>query len=687
MVVLASLTVADDVPKDAGAVSAGAAEASTTRGTGAATINEAGLAVHDFWRQAALTLLGASQWEELDEELVDRLEAFLTRPLPLNTASMTEMQESGLLSYYQCAVIEDWRRHNGDILSFKELALLDGFSHDLAQALRPFVSLASAGLPGRSSLPSGRSRHQLAWRISGGWKREDEAAVRGTAGESEGPAGSGGTVAGKGALDLAAGLKYAMDWSGRLRCGIGGTVSLPFVPGAGTSSSFSGGIASSRSGALVLSKFSWDARSLHPYLSWSGQKWLEKVLVGDYQLRFSQGLCLWSGFSLSGFPAPESFVRRPTGISPYGSYSASPALRGVAAQCKWGAFGLSLAANVGNWLHTGRFSPADDFLAAEVNWHTRKGYLSLTGISTGKVSLGGHFCLRGVDVFGEVCCDGGAGWQSRLGRLWTSSDTDAGMVDSPAAWAAVAGTCLPLADRLKASLSLRYYSPDFSSTYSGAVRAGSQCANEAGAAIGLQWKAWSQTVLTASVDACLHPRSRVATLRHTARLKMLFNAGLTLRKDWSVQARAAVRLQNYDRTQKYDLKCVSSWQPFFLRWEAAKTSMRLDAGVSLCHCASWGVLLHAEESVRLPWGNIYLQEGWYSVQSWDDRLYLYEHSAPGSFSVPARYGEGWFVSLFTSLNPVRSLKIYLGTGYKDYVYRSVRHRNLEVRLQIGWTFP
>lgn len=666
------------------------------------------------WREAAMKLLGVSQWEELDEEVAERLEDLLARPLPLNTASLTAMQESGLLSFYQCAVIEEWRARNGDILSFEELAMLDGFSHETAQALRPFVSLAHPvppeALPGRSSLPSGRTRHNLTWRVSGELSREREGTVL-SGGQVPGGAkavsggGAAGEAVGKGSLRVVTGLKYAMDWSGRLQCGLGGSVTLPFVPRAGTvtgggatSASSAGGTpsagvsgASSSGGGLALSKFSWDARALHPYIRWNGRKWLEQVLVGDYQLRFSQGLCLWSGFSLSGFSAPDSFVRRPTGISPYGSFSQTPALRGVAARFRWGAFHLSVAANVSNWLHSGRFSLADDFLAAELNWHTRRGFLSLTGVSTGKVSLGGHFCWGGFDVFGEACFDGGAGQQALGERLQpgasTKSDAPADAGGRKPAWAALAGTCLPLADGFKASLSLRYYSPDFTATNTGAVRAGSQCANEAGAAIGLQWKAWSQTVLTASVDACLHPRSRVATLRHTARLKMLFNAGLTLRKDWSVQARAVVRLQNYDRTQKYDLKCVSSWQPFFLRWEAAKTSMRLDAGVSLCHCASWGVLLHAEESVRLPWGNIYLQEGWYSVQSWDDRLYLYEHSAPGSFSVPARYGEGWFVSLFTSLNPVRSLKIYLGAGYKDYVYRSVRHRNLEVRLQIGWTFP
>ena len=112
-----------------------------------------------------MTLLGVSEWEELDEEVAERLEDLLAHPLPLNTASLTAMQESGLLSFYQAAVVDEWRRLNGDILSFEELAMLDGFSRETVQALRPFVSLAHPpppeALPGRSSLPSGRTRHNF----------------------------------------------------------------------------------------------------------------------------------------------------------------------------------------------------------------------------------------------------------------------------------------------------------------------------------------------------------------------------------------------------------------------------------------------------------------------------------------------------------------------------------------------
>lgn len=651
-----------------------------------------------FWQEAALTLLGVSEWEELDEEVAERLADRAARPLPLNTASLTVMQESGLLSFYQCAVIEEWRTKNGDILSFEELAILDGFSRETAQALRPFVCLSSSALPGRSSLPSGRTRHNLTWRASGELARERETVASGSSGVSA--SSSDDAKAAKGSMRVATGLKYAMDWSGRLQCGLGGSVTLPFVPQAGAVSSGAGG-GSASAGGLTLSKVSWDARALHPYIRWNGQKWLTQVLVGDYQLRFSQGLCLWSGFSLSGFSAPDSFVRRPTGISPYGSFSQTPALRGVAAQFWWNAFRLSVATNVSHLLQSGRFSRSDDFLAAELNWHTRRGYLSLTGVSTGKVSLGGHFCWAGYDVYGEACFDGSG---------------------AKPAWAALVGTCLPIIDAFKASLSLRYYSPDFPTANTGSVRAGTQCANEAGAALGLQWKGWRKATLTASLDACLHPRTRDVSRKHTAQIKSQVDGVYTPAREWSLQGRATARFRNYDRRQKYDAKLSAVWQPAFLRWNPAPDKpssgaasqpaspslyIQVNGGAALCHCKAWGVLLHLEESLHTPWGSVYLQEGWHRAPQWDDRLYLYERNAPGTFRVPARYGQGWFLHLYLSgfipsalpassasypdsaspaLHSSPRFKYYLGLDYQDFTYKTTRHQTLTLRLQLNAEF-
>jgi hypothetical protein len=45
--------------------------------------------------------------------------------------------------------------------------------------------------------------------------------------------------------------------------------------------------------------------------------------------------------------------------------------------------------------------------------------------------------------------------------------------------------------------------------------------------------------------------------------------------------------------------------------------------------------------------------GLFKVDDWDDRIYVYERDAPGSFTVPARYGRGWDAALYAAWRPAR----------------------------------
>ena len=112
--------------------------------------------------RAALYLSGASTEEELDATLVDRLENLRGRPVRVNRPSRRARE---LLSAYQLASLEDYRRSHGDILSWEELALVDGFNKEAVSALRPFLSLDSEALPGAVDTLS-RQKRQLLVRVT-----------------------------------------------------------------------------------------------------------------------------------------------------------------------------------------------------------------------------------------------------------------------------------------------------------------------------------------------------------------------------------------------------------------------------------------------------------------------------------------------------------------------------------------
>lgn len=136
--------------------------------------------------RTARYLSGATSEEQVDEYWIERLEARVGRRIRINERTV---RADGLLSDYQLASLADYRAHCGDILSWEELALVDGFSREAVEALRPFLSLASSRLPGqtdttrirvhtlvRGTLSSigGKARAQGEyWRAGGAWRGSD----------------------------------------------------------------------------------------------------------------------------------------------------------------------------------------------------------------------------------------------------------------------------------------------------------------------------------------------------------------------------------------------------------------------------------------------------------------------------------------------------------------------------------
>ena len=115
---------------------------------------------------SVLVLTGASSEEELDEQEVERFQRYLSHPLELNLSGRSRLVSSGLLSRYQIASLEDYRSRYGDVLSFAELAAVEGFGEEYVRALRPFVSLSSGSLPGQPVEDTLRLRNEVLLRAA-----------------------------------------------------------------------------------------------------------------------------------------------------------------------------------------------------------------------------------------------------------------------------------------------------------------------------------------------------------------------------------------------------------------------------------------------------------------------------------------------------------------------------------------
>lgn len=211
--------------------------------------------------KAILYLCGADSEEELDGQEVERFAMLASRPLEINLASRSRMVSSGLMSQYQVASLMDYRSRDGDVLSVSELAAVDGFGEEYANALKPFISFASKALPGQTESGSKRLTHEALAR----------SAVKGEA--------------------FNYGAKYRMNY--------------------GETFEFSSAARTKYSDKDQFPPSAWSMN-----MTYYGKRRLGKVIIGDFNARFGQGLTLWSGMSMSGLSTSSSFSRRPSGLSP-----------------------------------------------------------------------------------------------------------------------------------------------------------------------------------------------------------------------------------------------------------------------------------------------------------------------------------------------------------------------------------
>lgn len=509
------------------------------------------------FQQALLTLTGASCVEELSEDEVQHYQSLAAHPVDLNLAGRSRLLSTGLLTPFQVASLLDYRTRTGAVLSWAELALVDGFNARFVEALREFAFL---GVP-EGEAPGKREDRRLRQSLTlrGAW-RPSEAAAWGAK------------------YEAALGERAAFFASVRT------TLSDP-KPGFPTLSA-----------------------------AYYGRGVLGQLVVGHFNARFGQGLVQWSGFQLSGYSSLGALRKNGTGFSPTGSYGAD--LLGVAADWHFGPWRLSTAYS---W--TGQ----RPILNLERSWRTVTAGLTATDEAA---SLEARVSLPGWSLFGEVAY----AWRRGVSVL-----AGAYLVPSYGhRWGCLLRWYGP-ADKRYSGLAAGYEAPSFSATLDAGWRTDTGAQQYKSV---VQWQpalAW-----------------RGIGFRPALRLAGRFRPDETVPLRLELRATLGAEYGPWLLGGRYDLVRGHGWA-----WH-------------------W----YAEAARRQPEWSAYLRGGLFKVDDWDDRIYVYERDAPGSFSVPARYGRGWSASLYLAWQPVRRHSLWLRLETVQYPWNlTPRDGRFECRLQ------
>ena len=510
------------------------------------------------FERAVLYFSGASCPEDLSQDELERYQSLAEHPTDLNLAGKAKLLSTGLFSQYQAAALVDYRSRSGDILSFSELGLIDGFSPELADALKPFVVLRTDSAPGK--------RRNMR-------------------------------------------LDQSVTLGGSLRSGMQYTTRLKYAAELGE-----------------RAEFRWTSRTTYSEpgftpgtfsAAYYGRRVLAKAVIGHFSARFGQGLALWSGFSMSGYSSAASFRKNASGISVTGS--AAPELLGAAAEWALGRFSLTTA-----------YSFSGRRIIGNLSWSSRNLTLGATATESA-TSVDWRLSFPDIGVFGELCSDYSGRLRGVGGLIW-----------------------IPEYGR-KFALQARWHDAAYKE-YSG---------------VALGWETFS---MVCTADAAYRLDRRQAQYRTLVQFRPELALGQFLispKLRWSGRLRPA---EGFPLRNDLRADLETQWRG----WTAAGRFNAL-------WCEDFGWLWYLQAGRKTDNFTLSLRGGIFRIDKWNDRIYVYQQDAPGTFNVPAFYGRGWNLSLYAAVHLGRHHSVWLRLECVQYPWNPApKQGKLECRLQYRW---
>ena len=585
----------------------------------------------DSFRDAVLLLSGASSMEELSAEELERYEDLRRKPLDLNRCSRSRLLACGLFTPFQVASILEHRRQGGEILSLTELMLIEGFTSRKVDALRHFIVIRAEDGP----IGAKKLRPELDLEL-------------------------------RGAVSVPVPDPRSKD-RGEQRTGYGSKLHLSL---------------GQRAELSIVGRKSYDSGRFGPVSAsavYYGRRYLGKVVLGAFNARFGEGLTQWSGFSLSSLSSVASFRKSGSGLSPSASFS--PGMTGMAADFNLRRFTLSTAIGC-----------APEALAKLSLFTKASGSIALGSTAPGIAALAdlswtGRLIHAGVTA---TCEAAGVHFLGSLPNLSLFGETS---LTYKGAFSAIAGTVWTPEYARKFALQLRWFDPSIKGKNSGA-------------AFGFELPDWCFT-LDARYRADTRKQKYRGFLRYSKEIILpacprapssvpppevnLPGASLpdissrpvteqpaTVPEASAGSASVSVPEASVSvpaRSLTVSARLAANYAPgeahptrVELRSELAftsgawKFSTRLDG----IYCASFAFHAFLEAGYLTPKLSSYLRLGGFLIDNWDDRIWVYERDAPGSFTVPAYYGRGVHCSLYCAWKPSRHHSLYLRTSLVSY---------------------
>jgi len=609
--------------------------------------------------------LSASEDGSESSLLLEDISYYAGHPIYINKASEEELLRLNFLNFRQVRSILAYRQKYGQILTLKELAVMGGFSKELLQKMEPFVRFNQD--PDSMQKKWDRVVHQsLLTRIKTSYPI---------------PVGFGSK---NGKPPVYPGSPYSFFT--RYRAEVGKWIELGITAENDAGEDFFN--RTNKRGFDFMSGF----------LCLDGKGLIRRVVLGDYHLRFGQGVNLWSGGGVSYASDLSSLMRTGEGIRPYSSTDENLFFRGVAVQFNFKPVKLSLFfsgkrrdANLdmdssGNryitsfrmdGLHRTGSEKADE---KDVGEHMVGGYADFRfehwrfGVLASFQRFGlpvskGDQPYKSKSFEGEANSNFGVDYHLIMNQISVFGEAGISQNLKPAF---VNGLVWKAHPQWSLSFLYRYYDPAFQSFNSGAFAEGSGGKNEVGFYAAFEYFPMSRIKLRGQTDLFYFPWITYQTISPAQGHSMAFQAEIAIKSNMTayLHARFVQKPQKVSGAtglpEQWD-ETTTKWRVHF-DWKVNE-QFQLRSRLELVQYGYRAVretgYLFFQDLIFSPSAKLkcWFRMAYFHTEGYNSRVYSYENDLLYYFAIPEFHGEGVRSYLNLKWQPCRLMTFYFKGGY------------------------
>ncbi|MCD4697874.1 MAG: helix-hairpin-helix domain-containing protein [Bacteroidales bacterium] len=615
-----------------------------------------------------IEILASTVDREIDyTELIEDLKYFAENPLNLNSATYNELLKLGFLNDMQIYHLMAYRETYGYLVSMYELQAIEGFDESIINSMLLFVAIAPVAEKPKLKFSNiakyGKHkaiiRYQRLLQEKEGYKSISDSLLYSSPNSVY-----------TGNADKIY-FRYGFNYSNRIRFGI----TMEKDPGEiFFRSNLNDSIRKLINGKI---KSGFDFYSGHITVNDIGR--IKALTIGDYQLRFGQGLTMWSGLAFGKSADVLNVKKNKSGVKPYTSSDENRYFRGVASTLNFGRVDLTafyssqlIDANLME-KDTGIFTEFEASMV-ETGYHRtvneilKKDALKLM-VTGGNLKFSGkRFQIGLTGVYSRLNYPIAEKHQLYNKFVFNNFENiNAGMDYSFLFWkfqvfgefslsenggiAQLYGISANLHPRISASLLYRNYERGYQNYFSNPF-AESNPYNESGIYTGLRLLLLRHLSLSVYIDQYKYPWLRYSVNQPSIGNEVLAQIDYKPNREVSMNFRfkSKVRQKNQAGAVDYSMLVLNHYQSAFryhidyIVSQSLSMRNRLEFLVNRNNTGekSTGYLVYHDVKWKSPDTklNIFFRYALFDTDSYDDRIYAYENDLLYAFSVPAYYYKG-----------------------------------------------